>query len=118
MSEVPYGSVVEVLGAEAEPLIIERGGRSVYIPHHPGPHSPLVQILGQDAANRLAARHGGNIVCPPILKARRLRIIELRRQGWTITRIAADMRCTERTIYKVLAEAQAANDQLALPLSV
>lgn len=114
IGECGFGDLVELLGPEsAEKILLARGGRSLYIPHEPGPHSPLVNILGQEDADKLAARYGGNTVEVPIVRAKRLRILHLRRvERWSISRIAAEMRCTERTVYNVLASSPE-NDQVS-----
>lgn len=103
---VSYAVIVEVIGeAKALELSKKRGGRELFIPipSRLGPHSPVVQLIGVDAAEKLARRFAGDRFNVPLGPGKRARVWELREAGWTIARIAGEMRCTERTIYNVLA---------------
>lgn len=103
---VSYAVIVEVIGeAKALELSKKRGGRELFIPipSRLGPHTPVVQLLGVEAAEKLSARFGGDRIDVPLGPGKRARVWELREAGKTIAWIAAEMRCTERTVYNVLA---------------
>jgi Mor family transcriptional regulator len=80
------------------------GGRQLYVPHTPPAGSELVGVVGEIAARKLGRRFGGVIYMVPIREGKRARIIEARRQKRKIREIASDLACTERHVYKVLAE--------------
>lgn len=103
---VSYAVIVEVIGeAKALELSKARGGRALYIPSPDrlGPDTPVVQLVGVEAAEKLSVRFGGTRIDIPLGPGKRARVWELREGGKSIARIAAEMRCTERTVYNVLA---------------
>ena len=112
---VTFDSLVELIGREAAERLSEaRGGRGIYIPHVPGPNSPLVVAVGQPAADLLARVHGGANLSVPIGPGKRARIRALRQAGRTIDQIAAAERCTRRHVFYVLAEQREDPPLLAL----
>lgn len=103
--EYSFDSLVELVGIDAmERLSQARGGRSLYVPHRPGAHSPLVQAVGADAAVKLADVHGGVTITVPISPGKRARIRALLAEGKTASEIARLCQCTERHVYYVKAE--------------
>jgi hypothetical protein len=103
---ISYSDLVGLIGeAKALSLSKDRGGRSLTIPapHRLGPASPVVVLVGVDAAIVLARRFGGARIAVPLGPGRRARVWELREGGRSIAAIAAEMRCTERTVYNILA---------------
>ncbi|HUA32101.1 MAG TPA: Mor transcription activator family protein [Candidatus Binataceae bacterium] len=101
-------SITAVIGAAAAAsLVAEFGGRRLYVPHTPRPEDVLVRILGAKTAALFARHFGGDrIVMPadPERAHRRERIIEARRKGLSISAVARETGCTERYVYKVLAQ--------------
>lgn len=105
---VSYAVIVDLIGeAAALALSKARGGRSLTIPSPDrlGPSSPVVALVGRTAAEALAARFGGTRIDVPLGPGKRARIWEMRGRGTAIAEIAREMRCTERTVYNVLAGA-------------
>ncbi|MBX9635057.1 MAG: helix-turn-helix domain-containing protein [Magnetospirillum sp.] len=103
---VSYAEIVGIIGeAKALHLSKVRGGRTLYIPspQRLGPNTPLVEIVGAEAAEALAMRFGGAPIDVPLSPGKRARVWELREARWTIARIAGELKCTERTIYNILA---------------
>ncbi len=101
-------SIIEVVGASAAAsLVAEFGGRRLYVPHTMRPEDALVKLLGAETAELFARHFGGDrIVMPadPERAHRRERIIEARRKGLSISAVARETGCTERYVYKVLAQ--------------
>lgn len=103
---IPYAEIAAIIGeAKALELSKLRGGRALYVPspQRLGPNTPVVELLGHAAAEALAQRFGGNNIVVPLSQGKRARVWELREGGWSISRIAAEMRCHERTVYNILA---------------
>jgi len=103
---ISYSDLVSLIGeAKALALSKDRGGRALYIPSPDrlGPTSPVVVLVGVDAATILARRYGGADIDVPLGPGRRARIWELREGGRSVAAIAGEMRCTERTVYNILA---------------
>ncbi|MEO0034327.1 MAG: hypothetical protein RLZZ501_350 [Pseudomonadota bacterium] len=103
---VPFGDLVEAIGAGlALALSKKRGGRSLSVPApgRLGPASPVVVLVGPDAAESLARRWGGSTIMVPSGPGKRALAWEWREAGWTVARIAETLRCTERTVYNILA---------------
>ena len=91
------------------------GGRHWEIPKRPSPSSPLIKAVGEEAARTICERFGGGgsklyVLLRP---GKRLEMRILRnRLGWSIASIAAHLRCSERSVYRVLGE----DDDRQLPL--
>ena len=101
-----YADIVAVIGETlALRLSKDHGGHDLYIPslRRLGDNAPVVVLVGRDAAEALARRWGSNTINVPLGPGKRARIWERRADGWTIGRIATEMRCTERTVYATLA---------------
>lgn len=94
------------------------GGRQLYVPHRPRPDSELVQVLGEDLAELLAKRYGGLYHDVPLGCGRRARLIQMRREGHTISAIAQEVGCTTRYVYQVLASYRADGGSMAPPDSL
>lgn len=100
--------LTEVLGAGAvAQLIADFGGREIYVPKAPGPAHPLSVSIGHVATAQLVAAGfaGVNLKLPlPRDKARR--ILGLNESGKRPRDIAREVRCTERWVYRVIADAK------------
>jgi Mor family transcriptional regulator len=87
-------------------LIADFGGRRLYIPVTPGPADLITRSIGLTAALAMARVFGGDRLLIPVTgnnERRRVRIIAMRADHVSISRIAHEVRCTERYVYKVLA---------------
>lgn len=105
MDEVTFDLLVELIGREAAILLSKaRGGRPIYVPHHPGVNSPLVIAVGQVAADILASRFGGDVLKVPNSPGKHARVRELRGSGKTISQIVAETGYTDRNVYYILAQ--------------
>jgi hypothetical protein len=94
-----------LLGDEGARLLAEAfGGRRLYIPRAPGEHHPITVALGQHRADQLAGAFHGVGIDIPMLAEKRSEIVRLDSIGMTRAGIAKELRCTERWVYKVLAE--------------
>ncbi len=95
----------------ADKLIADFGGRRLYIPMAPMPGDLVSRSIGLAAATAMARIFGGDRLLIPVTSdhaRRRVRIIALRAEQVSISRIAHQLGCTERYVYKVLAEKRAA----------
>lgn len=102
-----WSQIAAAIGADAAAkLSAVHGGRRLYIPKAPGPHNVITVAIGQDAAQLLGAKFSGSTVDVPVSAGVRARILDLRRQGVQVSRIAEMLRCTERHVYYVMAEAR------------
>jgi hypothetical protein len=99
------------LGAEAaDKLIADFGGRRLYIPMTPAAGDVVTSSIGLDAATAMARIFGGDRLLIPsssIQSRRREQILRMRAARCSISRIARELRCTERYVYKVLAAGRA-----------
>ena len=88
-------------------LCAARGGRRAYIPRSICPGHWLAELLGPEAAGRMAFRYGGCRIDVPSLsrEARNARIRDLRRRGWSLGRIASSSGLSGRQVRNVLREA-------------
>jgi len=107
----PNASAVEniarVIGAGATARLISTfGGGRVYIARHPGPSDALARVIGGEAAGRLGAIFGGERIWFPNDAGHhtRRRISIMRQRGSSVSRIARELRLSERYVYKVLAQ--------------
>jgi Mor family transcriptional regulator len=90
----------------ADKLIADFGGRRLYIPIAPSPGDLVSRSIGLIAALQMARLFGGDRVMVPTgagRARRRARILAMRADHVSISRIAHELRCTERHVYKVLA---------------
>jgi Mor family transcriptional regulator len=103
-------SIAEAIGTSAAAKVVaEFGGRRLYVPRRAHPEDALARLIGARAAAELARVFGGDRIMIPAdfeRAHRRERIVEARRRGLTISSIAREIRCTERYVYKVLAQAR------------
>lgn len=90
----------------ANKLIADFGGRRLYIPMAPTPGDRVTSSIGLVAALAMARVFGGDRLFIPVTSdhaRRRARILAMRADHVSIARIASQLRCTERHVYKVLA---------------
>ena len=102
----------------ADKLIADFGGRRLYIPVAPGPGDLITRSIGLTAALAMARVFGGDRLLIPVTSAnvrRRMRILTMRADHVSISRIAQELRCTERYVYKVLAMNRGPEDPFAAP---
>jgi hypothetical protein len=105
------GSLFDQIGRSigddaAEKLIADFGGRRLYIPIAPAPGDLVSRSIGLVAALQMARMFGGDRLLIPSSAdraRRRARILAMRADHVSISRIAHELRCTERHVYKVLA---------------
>lgn len=83
------------------------GGRQLYIAHTARADSELVRLVGEIAAAKLARRFGGVFLTLPMGPGRKMRIRQLRTEGYAVAEIAEALGCTERYAYRVLAQERA-----------
>jgi Homeodomain-like domain len=102
-----YDQVGHLIGNDAaDKLIADFGGRRLYIPVAPGPGDQITRSIGLLAALAMARVFGGDRLLIPVTSdhaRRRVRIVAMRADHVSISRIAQELRCTERYVYKVLA---------------
>lgn len=105
-----YEQIEQAAGYDAaDKLIADFGGRRVYIPRTPVLGDLLTRSIGLEAALAMAREFGGDRLLIPTISdrdRRRVRIVAMRADGISISRIAHELRCTERYVYKVLADFQ------------
>lgn len=96
--------IADVAGIRAALLLgREKACQTVYIPHRFGPKHWLPQLIGPDAALKLAGEFGGaKILIPPALagqKRRRQRAIaEMTRKGYSINQTASSLGVARSTV--------------------
>jgi hypothetical protein len=103
-----YDQIEHSIGdGAADKLIADFGGRRLYIPMAPAQGDVVTRSIGLAAATAMARMFGGDRLLIPVTSdhaRRRVRIVALRAEHLSISRIAHELRCTERYVYKVLAE--------------
>ncbi len=102
-----YDQICHSIGDDAaDRLIADFGGRRLYIPVAPAPGDLIARSIGLPAAMAMARMFGGDRLLIPVTSTharRRVRIVAMRADHVSISRIAHELRCTERYVYKVLA---------------
>jgi hypothetical protein len=102
-----YDHIGRSIGCDAaDKLVADFGGRRLYIPAAPGPGDLISRSIGLLAALEMARVFGGDRLLIPVTSAnarRRVRILAMRADRISVSRIAHELRCTERYVYKVLA---------------
>jgi len=102
-----YDQIGHSIGDDAaDKLIADFGGRRLYIPVAPAPGDLVTRSIGLLAAMAMARMFGGDRLLIPATSdhaRRRVRIVAMRAEHVSISRIAHELRCTERYVYKVLA---------------
>lgn len=103
-----YDQIGRSIGADkTHKLIADFGGRRLYIPVAPAPGDRVTSSIGLVAALAMARVFGGDRLVIPVTidhARRRKRIFALRANHLSVARIARQLRCSERHVYKVLAE--------------
>jgi hypothetical protein len=100
-------NIARVIGAGATARLISTfGGGRVYIAKNPSPSDAVARVIGDKAAEMLGAIFGGERVWFPNDAGHltRRRIALLRQRGSSVSRIARELRLSERYVYKVLAQ--------------
>jgi hypothetical protein len=102
-----YDLIVRSIGAAAaDKLIADFGGRRLYVPIAPAPGDQIARSIGLLAALAMARVFGSDRLLIPVTTdhaRRRVRILAMRADNVSVSRIARQLRCTERYVYKVLA---------------
>lgn len=102
----------------ANKLIADFGGRRLYIPVAPAPGDRVTSSIGLVAALAMARTFGGDRLLVPVTSdhaRRRAKIFAMRVQNISIARIARQLRCSERHVYKVLAESRGNRSDASTP---
>jgi hypothetical protein len=102
-----YDQIEREIGDLAGKLIADFGGQRLYIPIAPAPGDRVTSSIGLDAALAMARTFGGDRLVVPVTNdhaRRRRRILAMRKNKVSVRRIAHQLRCSERYIYKVLAD--------------
>lgn len=100
--------LAEILGAEGlRALSAERGGRRALIPRRIPDGHWIERAAGREAADALAFRFGGCRIYIPRgpsrdLAARDRRVLDLRRQGLSVSEIALREGLSDRWIFRIL----------------
>lgn len=100
-------NIAKVIGAGAAlRLCAHFGGSRVYIAANPAPGNPIASAIGYSKAARLSTFFGGERVAIPseTAQANRTRIARLRRRRFSVSEIARRIGCSERYVYKVMAQ--------------
>ncbi len=102
-----YDQIAHSIGGDAaDKLIADFGGRRLYIPLAPGPGDLITRSIGLIPALAMAKVFGSDRLLIPVTSThlrRRARIVAMRADHVSISRIALKLGCTERYVYKVLA---------------
>ncbi len=102
-----FAEVGRSIGEEAaDKLVADFGGRRIYIPITPAAGDLVTSSIGLVAATAIARVFGGDRLLIPSTNhqtRRRAQILAMRAERMSISRIAHELRCTERYVYKVLA---------------
>lgn len=102
----PMVPFVEALGLDgAVALCLKVGFSRVNVPVNPRSGDELVRLAGADTAARLADAMAGERVSVPFCRGFLIRY--WRARGWTVGTLARRLKCSERNVYRVLAEAAA-----------
>ncbi|MGH7905632.1 MAG: helix-turn-helix domain-containing protein [Candidatus Binataceae bacterium] len=97
--------IEQLIGVDAaEKFVTDFAGRRVYVPHVPAPDDLITRSIGFSAAVKLASLFAGYRMEVPARANRRDQIVALRASGYTVPKIARELRCTARRVYQVLAE--------------
>ncbi len=100
-------NIARIVGAGATTRLISTfGGSRVYIARSPGRLDAVARVIGAEAAGLLGTIFGGERIWLPNGSGHlsRRRIAMMRRRGSSVSRIARELRLSERYVYKVLAQ--------------
>lgn len=108
------GSLTALLGEELfKKLSAELGGRRLYVPTVAGEHGPISVVVGLEAATKISEIYAGMQFDVPVLAGRKKKIVDLRKAGESVYKIAAKLGITRTTVHNTLAE-EAEKNQLKL----
>ncbi len=102
-------NIAKVIGAGAAlRLCAHFGGSRVYVAVNPGPGNAVAGAIGHSKAARLSKYFGGERLSIPSegAQSNRTRIARMRRRGSSVSEIARRLGCSERYVYKVLAQSR------------
>lgn len=97
-------------GPAAEKLLADFGGHELYVPQAPGEHHPITVSIGVKAAALLADDYAGARLKVPLPRDKAQRILQLDAEGMKTRDIARAVRCTERWVQIVRADAKTPPD--------
>ncbi len=92
------------LGLERTMRLVDTlGGLPTYVPHVVAADSSICQLIDQGLAEALAPIYGGDYLVLPL--SRRAMVLWLASKGLPSARIAAKLRCGQRTVVRMIASA-------------
>lgn len=99
-------ALAEELGFEAaEKLMHHFGGLQVTVPMKPRKHSPLLLVLGREAAAVLSRLYGGSNIDVPVALGRRMetaaRMRAIQEHPGSHNQVAREFQCTRRWVRMV-----------------
>ena len=80
------------------------GGRRLYFPKSAGPNSPIAVAIGVENVKKIGNVYGGMHMDIPLVPGKRKQIAQMLESGQPVSKIAATLYTTERTIYRIKAE--------------
>lgn len=92
--------LVEVIGEAATIALLDAaGGTRVYVPRRAGTESLLARMIGAEAADRMVASFGGDLLTLPL--CREWRALRMYEGGASHAAIARKTGLTERAVYRM-----------------
>lgn len=89
----------DIIGIDAlNELQLIFGGKRLFVPRHMGPHHPIAQAIGLDAARALAQELGGQRFDVPLMLKRRALIEKCLADGLGSQKTADRVGCTRRAV--------------------
>lgn len=96
-------SLETLIGAELlAKLSQDLGGRRLYIPAHPGQHSPIAVSIGLDAARKISDVYGGMEFHIPLRAGTRMLVLDLYRKKVPNAQIAVRLRISRRYVQRII----------------
>lgn len=110
------GSIIKLCSNDAgDKLSYDFGGRRMYIPHKVGVHHPLAVSIGLDNAKKICDAWGGLDFDVPLCAGKIKLAVELKEEkNLSNSKIASQLKCTERHVYRIFQKIRQDADQLNL----